>query len=260
MPRLPALSFTAALGAWCASQAIPPPLRPDSAGVPGRLSHRPDGHYRLPLYREAAQPGLSHWFGHRPGWTRRCGLRPRRADHPVPTGMEAYMVWLWPASRRALYAGCGQRNCAISFRSDPQRRSAILSLTETIRSAPPPSGGRQATAAGRQNLDDLSHDGWQRFGHAWYDVITVAAPPGRETATHPGYLALRRRIRRSLRGLSLVSGDREQIHQCRASAPRGFRAPRVLSSFWTEYHVEVTNLLAQSCTGIQPNNAAGGNP
>ena len=25
----------------------------------------------------------------------------------------------------------------------------------------------------RQSLDALSHDGWQRFGHAWYDVITV---------------------------------------------------------------------------------------
>src|ERR1700727_811395 len=52
----------------------------------------------------------------------------------------------------------------------------------------------------------LAHDGWQRFGHAWFDTITVR----RSAANGNG---------RRIRGLSMVSGCREHL-------PQGWRTCR----------------------------------
>lgn len=113
--------------------------------------------------------------------------------------------------------------------------------------------------AGDKSLDLMTHDGWQRFGHAWYDVITVR----RSTSSGDG---------RRIPAISRFAGEfagayagypwypaAENKFTNVGQRAAGAFGTAVLSSFWTEYHTEVTRVLGGILHRNQPN-SAGGNP
>jgi hypothetical protein len=115
-------------------------------------------------------------------------------------------------------------------------------------------------SAGDRTLDRMTHDGWQRFGHAWFDVITVR----HSTRSGDG---------RRIPAISRFAGEfagayagypwypaRENDFVNVGQRAAGAFGTAVLSSFWTEYHVEVTNVLAALFRRNQPSTARGGNP
>jgi hypothetical protein len=115
-------------------------------------------------------------------------------------------------------------------------------------------------SAGDKSLDQLTHDGWQRFGHAWYDVVTVR----RSTRSGDG---------RRIPAISRFTGEfagayagypwypaAENKFTNVGQRAAGAFGTAVLSSFWTEYRVEVTRLLGAILHRNQPNVVAGGNP
>jgi len=144
----------------------------------------------------------------------------------------------------------------LAYRNDPgvitRRRSAVSALT--ARGSPDLAQSGASTST--KSLDALSHDGWQRFGHAWYDVITVR----RSTIQGNG---------RRIPAISRFAGEAAGASAGYPWYPRtentvakvGQRAAgafgtAVLSSFYTEYKPEITNLLGamfrrgkQSTTG-----------
>jgi hypothetical protein len=135
----------------------------------------------------------------------------------------------------------------LAYRNDPEvirrRQTAVRNLR-----------------AGDRMLDQMTHDGWQRFGHAWYDVITVR----RSTRSGDG---------RRMPAISRFAGEfagayagypwypaRENNFVNVGQRAAGAFGTAVLSSFWTEYHVEVTNILGALLHRNRPATAAGGNP
>ena len=117
----------------------------------------------------------------------------------------------------------------------------------------------QPTAGGK-SLDDLSHDGWQRFGHAWYDVITVRHST-RSGDGHriPAISRFAGEFAGAYAGYPWYPAAENKFTNIGERAAGAF-GTAVLSSFWTEYHVEVTKLLGAVLHRNQPNTAPGGNP
>ncbi len=112
-------------------------------------------------------------------------------------------------------------------------------------------------SGGDRTLDQMTHDGWQRFGHAWYDVITVR----RSSRNGDGH---------RMPAISRFAGEfagayvgypwypaRENDFASVGQRAAGAFGTAVLSSFWNEYHVEITNLLLHR---NQTPTVAGGNP
>ena len=118
----------------------------------------------------------------------------------------------------------------LAYRNDPR---VIEKRQQTV----------QSLAAGKSSQDVLMHDGWKRFGHAWWDVITVR----RSTALGNG-----RRIPAISRfagefggayaGFPWYPGPENTLPNVGQRAAGAF-GTAVLSSFYTEYHPEITNLL-----------------
>ena len=149
----------------------------------------------------------------------------------------------------------------LAYRNDPgviaRRRAAVSALTVSGSSHLAPSGA--STSA--QSLDALSHDGWQRFGHAWYDVITVR----RSTIQGNG-----RRIPAISRFAGEAAGayagypwypGAENTFSMVGQRAAGAFGTAVLSSFYTEYKPEITNLLgALFRRGRQSTSSAGDHP
>lgn len=115
-------------------------------------------------------------------------------------------------------------------------------------------------AAGEHTLDQLTHDGWQRFGHAWYDVITVR----RSSRDGDG---------QRIPAISRFAGEfagayagypwypaRENSFVNVGQRAAGAFGTAALSSFWTEYHVEITKVLGALLHRNSGTTAAGGNP
>lgn len=113
--------------------------------------------------------------------------------------------------------------------------------------------------AGDTSLDQMTHDGWQRFGHAWYDVITVrrstASGDGRRI---PAISRFAGEFAGAYAGYPLYPAAENKFTNVGQRAAGAF-GTAVLSSFWTEYHVEVTNVLGAILHRGQPK-PAGGNP
>jgi hypothetical protein len=132
----------------------------------------------------------------------------------------------------------------LAYRDDPavirRRRDAVCGLSERsgqTNAAPCNKGTNGNTAS------SLTHDGWQRFGHAWYDVITVR----RSTISGDG---------RRIPALSRFAGEfagayagypwypaAENTFPKVGERAAGAFGTAVLSSFYTEYKPEITNLL-----------------
>lgn len=114
--------------------------------------------------------------------------------------------------------------------------------------------------SGDKSLDRMTHDGWRRFGHALYDVVTVRI----STQSGDG-----RRIPAISRFAGEFAGayagypwypSRENDFVNVGQRTAGAFGTAVLSSFWTEYHVEVTNVLGALLHRNARSTAAGGNP
>lgn len=147
----------------------------------------------------------------------------------------------------------------LAYRNDPavitRRRIAVSALT--ARSSPNPA--QSASANSTKSLDALSHDGWQRFGHAWYDVITVR----RSTTQGDGHRipAISRfagEAAGAYAGYPWYPGAENTVAQVGQRAAGAF-GTAVLSSFYTEYKPEITNLLgAVFRRGKQSTTSTGG--
>jgi len=135
----------------------------------------------------------------------------------------------------------------LAYRDDP---GVILRRQQAVKDLP----------AGSRALDQMTHDGWRRFGHAWFDVVTVR----RSTGSGDG---------RRIPAISRFAGEfagayagypwypaRENSFANAGQRAAGAFGTAVLSSFWTEYHVEVTNILGALFHRNQATPAAGANP
>lgn len=145
----------------------------------------------------------------------------------------------------------------LAYRNDPsviaRRQRAVKALAR----------GLSSNAAGPsvQSLDALSHDGWQRFGHAWYDVITVRRSTTKGNGRRiPAISRFAGEAAGAYAGYPWYPGAENTIAQVGQRAAGAF-GTAVLSSFYTEYKPEITNLLgAVFRRGRQSKSSAGSNP
>lgn len=149
----------------------------------------------------------------------------------------------------------------LAYRDDPavltRRRKAVSSLTE--RSSP--DAAKPPVAPAGESLDALSHDGWQRFGHAWYDVITVRRSTQQGNGHRiPAFSRFAGEAAGAYAGYPWYPGPENTFAQVGQRAAGAF-GTAVLSSFYTEYKPQITNLLgAVFRRGKQAPSTAGGHP
>lgn len=150
----------------------------------------------------------------------------------------------------------------LAYRDDPgvitRRRERVFAMSRQIdapTTTPCPSQG----AACSQGY--LTHDGWRRFGHAWYDVITVRRSTtdgnGRRI---PAFSRFAGEFGGAYAGYPWYPGPENTFPQVGERAAGAF-GTAVLQSFYTEYKPEITNLLgAIFRRGSQPKSTPRGNP
>ncbi len=149
----------------------------------------------------------------------------------------------------------------LAYRNDPgviaRRRTAVSALTASGSPRLVPSGA----SASAHSLDALSHDGWQRFGHAWYDVITVRRSKVQGNGHRiPAISRFAGEASGAYAGYPWYPGAENTFSQVGQRAAGAF-GTAVLSSFYTEYKPEITNLLgAVFRRGRQSNSSAGDHP
>jgi hypothetical protein len=149
----------------------------------------------------------------------------------------------------------------LAYRNDlsviTRRRSAVSALTARSSPGLAQSGSSPST----ESLDALSHDGWKRFGHVWYDVITVrrSTPQGNGRRI-PAISRFAGEAAGAYAGYPWYPGAENTLAQVGERAAGAF-GTAVLSSFYTEYKPEITNLLgAVFRRGRQSNSTAGDHP
>jgi len=114
-------------------------------------------------------------------------------------------------------------------------------------------------AAGDRTLDQMNHDGWQRFGHVWYDVITVRrSTRSGDGRRMPAISRFAGEFAGAYGGYPWYPGPENKLPQVGQRAAGAF-GTAVLSSFWTEYHVEITRVLSAVLHRNHANAAGGGN-
>jgi hypothetical protein len=131
----------------------------------------------------------------------------------------------------------------LAYRNDPsvisRRRTAVSALT-TRGSSGLATAGASPSA---ESLDALSHDGWQRFGHAWYDVITVRRSTTQGNGRRiPAISRFAGEAAGAYAGYPWYPGAENTFAQVGQRAAGAF-GTAVLSSFYTEYKPEIANLL-----------------
>jgi hypothetical protein len=131
----------------------------------------------------------------------------------------------------------------IAYRNDPttiaRRRTAISTLTPRRKGGLEQSG----TAPSAATFEKLSHDGWQRFGHAWYDVVTVRRSTSEGNGRRiPAISRFAGEAAGAYAGYPWYPGAENTFSQVGQRAAGAF-GTAVLSSFYTEYKPEITNLL-----------------
>jgi hypothetical protein len=105
----------------------------------------------------------------------------------------------------------------------------------------------------------LAHDGWRRFGHAWFDAVTVrrTAPDGNGRRM-PALSRFVGEFAGAYAGYPWYPANENTFPQVGARAAGAF-GTAVLSSFYTEYKPEITTLLgAIFRQGGQPKPSPGG--
>ncbi|HUN86132.1 MAG TPA: hypothetical protein VMU48_17260 [Terracidiphilus sp.] len=147
----------------------------------------------------------------------------------------------------------------LAYRNDPavlsRRQKAVLALTSQRSSDD--SQPEQRTS--NKSLDVLAHDGWQRFGHAWYDVITVRRSTQQGNGHRiPAFSRFSGEVAGAYAGYPWYPGPENTVAGVGQRAAGAF-GTAVLSSFYTEYKPEITNLLgAVFRRGRQSTSSAGG--
>jgi hypothetical protein len=149
----------------------------------------------------------------------------------------------------------------LAYRDDPgvvrRRRDAICAMN--TRTAP--NIATPCANPSQESLEALTHDGWQRFGHVWWDVITVRHSTiqgdGRRI---PAFSRFAGEFGGAYAGYPWYPAAENTFPQVGERAAGAF-GTAVLQSFYTEYKPEITNLLgAIFRRGSQPKSSAGGQP
>jgi len=149
----------------------------------------------------------------------------------------------------------------LAYRNDPHvialRQKAVSALTARSSAGHAPSNSDLAS----ENLDALSHDGWRRFGHAWYDVVTVRRSTIQGNGRRiPALSRFAGEAAGAYAGYPWYPGAENGVAQVGQRAAGAF-GTAILSSFYTEYKPEITNLLgAFFRRGAQSNSGTGGHP
>jgi len=179
------------------------------------------------------------WYG----YGMRVGSRYTQA---VGKGAATYLVgWMLQDDPRFL-----------AYRDDPrvlERRQAAFKALETKGSS-----GGTSTA---NSVNALQHDGWQRFGHAWFDVITVRHSQKYGKGVRiPAFSRFAGELGGAYAGYPWYPGAENTPKNVSLRASGAF-GTAVMSSFYTEYKPEITNLLgALFRRGSQPKATAGVKP
>jgi hypothetical protein len=171
----------------------------------------------------------SEWKRTWDGYGRRVGARYTQA---VGKGTAQYLVGLMLSDDPRFLA----------LRNDPgviaRRRAAVCRMSARGTDAAQP-----CPSSTSESLDALTHDGWRRFGHAWYDVITVRRSSmsgnGRRI---PAFSRFAGEAAGAYAGYPWYPEPENTIGQVGQRAAGAF-GTAVLSSFYTEYQPEITNLL-----------------
>ena len=190
----------------------------------------------------------SEWKRTWDGYGRRAGSRYTQA---VGKGAAQYLVGLIVNDDPRFLA----------YRDDPRvircRRDAVCALTTRASS----NAAAPCANPTPETLDALTHDGWQRFGHAWYDVITV-----RHSTVHgdgrriPAFSRFAGEFGGAYAGYPWYPAAENSFAQVGQRAAGAF-GTALLSSFYTEYKPEITNLLgAVFRRGSQPKSSTGAQP
>jgi hypothetical protein len=107
----------------------------------------------------------------------------------------------------------------------------------------------------------LAHDGWQRFGHAWFDAVTVrrSASDGRGRRI-PAISRFAGEFAGAYAGYPWYPAAENTFPKVGQRAASAF-GTAVLSSFYNEYKPEITNLLGAIVRqGRQKSSHQGGQP
>lgn len=150
----------------------------------------------------------------------------------------------------------------LAYRDDPgvikKRQEAVYKLTEH---KAPGLVASEAQPPAAQDLEALQHDGWQRFGHVWWDVITVRHSTKEGDGQRiPALSRFAGEFGGAYAGYPWYPAAENTFPQVGQRAAGAF-GTAVLQSFYTEYKPEITNLLgAIFRRGNQPKSTAGGQP
>jgi hypothetical protein len=133
----------------------------------------------------------------------------------------------------------------LAYRNDPgvieRRQKAIRAFS--VRRASDVSGASTAPALSEPDFNALMHDGWHRFGHAWYDVITVRRSSAQGNGRRiPAISRFTAEAAGAYAGYPWYPAAENTIAQVGQRTAGAF-GTAVLSSFYTEYKPEITNLL-----------------
>jgi hypothetical protein len=172
----------------------------------------------------------SEWKRTWDGYGRRVGSRYTQA---VGKGAAQYLVGLMLNDDPRFLA----------YRNDPQvitrRREAVCALTARASSGLTPPCSNLPS----QSMDALSHDGWQRFGHAWYDVVTVRRSSVQGNGHRiPAFSRFAGEAAGAYAGYPWYPRSQNTLAQVGQRAAGAF-GTAALSSFYTEYKPEITDLL-----------------
>jgi hypothetical protein len=107
----------------------------------------------------------------------------------------------------------------------------------------------------------LVHDGWQRFGHAWFDSITVRRSTANGSGRRiPAFSRFAGEFAGAYAGYPWYPAAENKLPQVGGRVASAF-GTALLSSFYNEYKPEITNLLGViTRQGKQPKPSTGGNP
>lgn len=150
----------------------------------------------------------------------------------------------------------------LAYRDDPRvllrRQAAVCALEVKANLRLAPSCPKNVTV---KSLNEIQHDGWRRFGHAWFDVITVRhSQSDGDGVRIPAFSRFAGEIGGAYAGYPWYPGTENTALQVGERAAGAF-GTAALSSFYTEYKPEISNLLgALFRRGRQSKTSAGVNP
>jgi hypothetical protein len=191
----------------------------------------------------------SEWKRTWDGYGRRIGSR---YSQQIGKGAAQFLVgWMLNDDPRFL-----------AYRDDPgvirKRQEAVRSLT--ARAAPNLVAPGVAPSS-EVNLESMTHDGWQRFGHVWWDVITVRRSTKEGNGRRiPAFSRFAGEFGGAYAGYPWYPAAENRFPQVGQRAAGAF-GTAVLQSFYTEYKPEITNLLGTILRrGNHPNSTTGAQP